>query len=189
MEKDAATFSLFFFVLFLIQGLISGALAGYVAKQKNRSYGNWFVLGFLFSLLALLALIAVPAIERYESPLPFAHNSHEAEPYRQVTVAERKCPFCAEQIKAEAVICRFCQRDISAAPNPTILPPPLHAISTISIHDCVASLRTLGCVVTENGGGKWSIVTPNGGTTVYAYSLADFQGLTVRLHDMVKAGS
>jgi hypothetical protein len=26
---------------------------------------------------------------------------------------ERKCPYCAETIKAEAVVCRFCNRDVS----------------------------------------------------------------------------
>ena len=29
--------------------------------------------------------------------------------------ADRKCPFCAETIKREAVVCRFCGRDIPSA--------------------------------------------------------------------------
>lgn len=30
---------------------------------------------------------------------------------------ERACPWCAETIKAEAVICRYCGRDVQAAPS------------------------------------------------------------------------
>ena len=30
---------------------------------------------------------------------------------------ERTCPWCAETIKAAAVICRFCGRDIQAQPS------------------------------------------------------------------------
>lgn len=31
--------------------------------------------------------------------------------------AHRKCPFCAEVIKSEAVVCRFCRRDLPALAN------------------------------------------------------------------------
>jgi len=31
------------------------------------------------------------------------------------SAASRPCPFCAESIKVEARVCRFCQRDIPAA--------------------------------------------------------------------------
>lgn len=30
-----------------------------------------------------------------------------------IAASERKCPYCAETIKAEAVVCRFCNRDVS----------------------------------------------------------------------------
>jgi hypothetical protein len=39
-------------------------------------------------------------------------------------VTERKCPCCAEAIKVEAVVCRFCGRDL-----PKYEPPPIKKYS------------------------------------------------------------
>lgn len=50
------------FVIFL-QGLIFGVFCSYIAGQKNRNRFSWFVLGYLFSILAMLTLVAVPKIE------------------------------------------------------------------------------------------------------------------------------
>jgi hypothetical protein len=36
------------------------------------------------------------------------------------TAESRRCPFCAETIKAEALVCRFCNRDIDPVPTTQI---------------------------------------------------------------------
>lgn len=81
---------IFFFLL--LQGCVFGFFCSYIAGQKGRDNGSWFVLGFFFSFIALIAIGVVPS---QETQIP--------------KVGTRKCPSCAEEVKIEAKICRFCQ--------------------------------------------------------------------------------
>ena len=69
-------------------------------------------------------------------------NTHRAK--EGITEKTRKCPYCAESVKAEAVICRFCQRDL----------PPLPTIETASggqvIGDLSCPTGTPICIWREN---------------------------------------
>jgi hypothetical protein len=51
-------------IVLLLQGVIFGGFCSFIAGQKNREAAGWFVLGFLFSLVALLALVAVPTVDK-----------------------------------------------------------------------------------------------------------------------------
>jgi len=42
--------------------LVLAFFCSYIAGQKNRDRGGWFVLGFLFGILALIAIAGVPAL-------------------------------------------------------------------------------------------------------------------------------
>ena len=81
-------------IVYIICGCIGGFFCAFVAAQKNRSSGNWFLLGFLFNLLALVALIGLPA----EKVMNKKTN--------------RICPSCAEEVKIEAKVCRFCNNEL-----------------------------------------------------------------------------
>jgi len=83
-------------LVFLIQGIIFGGFCAYIATQKNRDKVDWFFLGFFFSILAVLALIAIPI-----------KNNPD-----QLDASLRNCPNCAELVKKQAIICRFCQKEL-----------------------------------------------------------------------------
>jgi hypothetical protein len=180
-------------VLFvLVQALIIGAFCYYIAGQKNRNEVGWFLLGFLFSFVALIALVAVPKIEKLEyqpssaSPTPSLLKPIET-PSRST---ERACPFCAETIKVAAKICRFCQRDVDS----TALEMQNVGVAGIGIPDlaqstdwttkdeefCTSGLMQHGFDVAFSVPTKWSITSPSKGTTTYAYSLADLQKIAGR---------
>ena len=55
-----------FFYLILI-GLTFGVFSYFIAKEKNRDPIGWFIIGFLFNLIALIALIALPTLEKEPS--------------------------------------------------------------------------------------------------------------------------
>ena len=102
--------------------------------------------------------------------------------YKALT--ERTCPFCAENIKAEAKVCRFCQRDItrkSADGQSQLSIPQDFKIDTSSASGCVAALVALGYRVTRPTEGKWEIVHPTNQVVAFAYSAAQLQSMTERI--------
>jgi hypothetical protein len=88
-------------MLILILWLFFAFLMGAWAQHRGRSGGGWGLLALLISpLLAFIILLAIgPNHEGIESG---AIASGEM----------RKCPQCAELVKAEAKLCRYCHTSL-----------------------------------------------------------------------------
>lgn len=106
----------------------------------------------------------------------------------------RSCPYCAETIKSEAKICRFCQRDLPAHSNSTnVVRPTLQTLpdesapDTSSVEACLEALGRLGLEVSQPQAQRWEIRNPTSGLVAYAYSLQDLK--RAALHALAKRKS
>lgn len=83
----------------ILIAILIGLIPAEIARRKGETFFVWWFYGaFLFIVALPHALLLKPdqaAIER-----------------RQMEQGMKKCPFCAEMIKSDAKVCRFCGRDI-----------------------------------------------------------------------------
>jgi hypothetical protein len=87
----------------LLIWVLFGVVAAVVATNKGRSGCGWFALGVLLGpfgfILSLVVSRNQPAVEEA------ALGSGEM----------KKCPYCAELIRGEAIKCRYCGSDLPAS--------------------------------------------------------------------------
>lgn len=86
----------------LLFWIACGFAAYMLAISRNRSCKIWAALGLLFGPVALIVLGFLPVLGVGEEEFSLFKGRPKM----------RKCPNCAEPIKAEAAVCKHCGRDV-----------------------------------------------------------------------------
>ena len=81
---------------FLLFWLIMAGVVALIANSKGRSTGLWFLYGFAIWPIALVHILVS------------AENQEVTDTKALQRGDTKKCPMCAELIRAEARKCRFC---------------------------------------------------------------------------------
>lgn len=100
-----ASFAINFLLSYLVILLISGGITGFIADKKGYSLYGYFFVGLVLGVLGIVLIYVLPS------------TPEKIEEKKLQSRAGRKCPMCAEVVKAEAQICRYCRHELSPDPN------------------------------------------------------------------------
>ncbi|WP_105625277.1 zinc ribbon domain-containing protein [Cronobacter sakazakii] len=85
--------------LFLVAAVL-GIIPALIAHSKGRSFIAWWFYGFLLFIIALVHSIVIK-------------KDTKVIEQEMIDDGMKKCPFCAELVRQEAIKCKHCVSDIS----------------------------------------------------------------------------
>jgi hypothetical protein len=120
-----------FGVLLIIIGIIWGLVAfnmDTTVQTESMSIGGMYIPSRSVNNLGKMDerrnhLIAAGLALLIGVILLSSNQSKQKEESTTPNCGERKCPFCAELVKREAVVCKHCQRDLPPEPEAPPAPP------------------------------------------------------------------
>lgn len=81
---------------YFISACIIALIPAFIARSKGRSFLIWYLYGVILWIVALIHSLVI-------------------KPYDEVLAAQGqliKCPYCAEYVKAEAAVCKYCRNEL-----------------------------------------------------------------------------
>lgn len=91
--------------------LVVGALAFLIGFDMDTTYGGVHNIGLLNERQNIIIFAGIMTVIGAVF-LGLASKNNVLEGRSNTSSDTRKCPFCAELVKAEAIICRHCQKDL-----------------------------------------------------------------------------
>ena len=78
-----------------------GLIPAAIAHSKRRNFFVWWLYGFLLFIVAIIHVLALRPLE--DDAVAMSR-----------TQGKRLCPYCQEVIQKNALVCRFCNRNMGA---------------------------------------------------------------------------
>lgn len=134
-----------FLLIWILGALVGGGIGMWIAGQKNRDAWEGALLGFFLGPIGWIIEALLPTGELpagvsgtlrgprdWSAPTPHLIGTlpAAAPPRGPDGRATKRCPRCAEDVKAEALVCRFCGHEFlpgEAPPTAETAPSPAPA--------------------------------------------------------------
>ncbi|HCC8021689.1 TPA: zinc ribbon domain-containing protein [Klebsiella pneumoniae] len=91
---------------FLVVAALLGLIPAFIAQSKGRSFGGWWLYGFLLFIVAIIHVLFVPSLNSSVAAVADSQGPM------------RDCPYCAEPVKYQATKCKHCGSEIESMPIP-----------------------------------------------------------------------